>query len=253
MLTECHIVSSTCKALVCKKSSYSAWKTHGIMGKQVGSCKYSVLKSSAVPLWYLDMSPAPTYEGDNSVLLQLTAKHLFKGELGTSPKPGAIVDPNSIESMTAAAAYVSEREVERVRDSLGKALESGKDMEDIWNEDIQREVIEMSKIWGNYILIKSFSQTLDDIQAEHRPFYRKIGLVFCGQLILDIKRLPFYGLKFEPIDDVTAIFSQDEKAILFDSFDPFAIRDSYTLNSDYLDKKGAKLMSIVHQNLKARL
>ena len=199
------------------------------------------------------MHPAVTYEGDNTVLLQLTAKYLFKSEPGTTPKPSAIIDPNSIESMVAAAAYVSEREVERMREALGKALGSGKEMEDIWSEDLQREIIEMSKIWGNYIFINYFSLTLQDTPAEFRSIYRKIGTVFCNQLILDIKRLPFYGLRFEPTDALT-IFSQDEKETLFGSFDLFANPDtSYSLSSGYLDKKGAKLMDIAQGRLRARL
>lgn len=36
------------------------------------------LKNSFVPRGFTDMVPSVTYEGDNSVLLQLTARHLLK-------------------------------------------------------------------------------------------------------------------------------------------------------------------------------
>ena len=99
-----------------------------MMAKLMEFSRESTLRSSDLTRVYTDSFPSVTYEGDNTVLLQLTAKHLLKQEPGTSPKPGAIVDPQSIESMLAAAAYVSEQEIQRVRNALGKAMESGREM-----------------------------------------------------------------------------------------------------------------------------
>ncbi|MBS1890179.1 MAG: hypothetical protein JST59_02720 [Actinobacteria bacterium] len=214
--------------------------------------KISTLRSSGIPQSYVDMHPAVTYEGDNTVLLQLTARQLLKSEQASSPKPGAIVDPRSIDSMMVAAAYVSDREVERIKECIGKALESGKDMESIWNEDLQRELVEVSKIWGYYTMIKHCSVVLKGTSPNYRPLYSKICMVFCGQLIMSIKRLPFYGLKFEPIDVMT-VFSEEEKDVLFSIYDPFGLLEPYQLNSEYLDKKGSSMLRVAQQQLQAKL
>ena len=87
----------------------------------------------------------------------------------------------------------------------------------------------MSIVWGQFKLIQSLSLVLKS-PAYQQSIYRKIALVFIGQILMEMKRLPFYGLKFEPIDIMT-VFSEDEKTILMTPFDPFLPNKPYVLNS----------------------
>lgn len=132
------------------------------------------------------------------------------------------------------------QEVQRLRESLGKQMGSGRDMQQIWNEDMQREVIEVSKIWGNYTLIRYFAETLRNTPEEYQQFYNKIGLVFSVQVLKDIGRMSFYGLTLNEKDPVDQ-FTKEDREVLFAPYGFFNESDVYTLNSSYLDKKGQRL------------
>jgi hypothetical protein len=58
------------------------------------------------------------------------------------------------------------------------------------------------------MLIKYFNQTLQEVSEQLQPLYRKIGLVFVGQILREIKRLPFYGLTLQKADTLI-IFNED--------------------------------------------
>lgn len=62
------------------------------------------LKNTFVPKAFCDQTPSVTYEGDNSVLLQLTAKHLLKNNEPEPSKPSSL-DPECFDSLEAAFKY----------------------------------------------------------------------------------------------------------------------------------------------------
>lgn len=98
---DCHIISSTSKAV-------TSWLDNQIILGQMLFSRECVLRSSQLPAWFTDMVPSVTYEGDNSLLLQLTGKYLLKTEPANRPKPETL-NPRCLESMEAVAAYISER------------------------------------------------------------------------------------------------------------------------------------------------
>jgi hypothetical protein len=112
---------------------YLAWKCNSFLVDQVEFSKESSMRSSSLPQWFCDGNPSPTYEGDNSVLLQLTARHILKFEPGTMPQPEPIVNSRCLKSMERAAVFVAEREIERLRNSLEQAMSSGTDLQTTWN------------------------------------------------------------------------------------------------------------------------
>lgn len=76
LLANCHILSATFKAL-------SSWKALKVCTEIMTKNKYLVFRSSMMPQNFGNSFPSVTYEGDNSVLLQQTAKFILmksKGE-----------------------------------------------------------------------------------------------------------------------------------------------------------------------------
>lgn len=245
LMMECHIVSSTSKAV-------TSWKDNQVLMGQMLYSRETVLRSSQLPAWFGDMVPSVTYEGDNSLLLQLTGKFLLKLEPKNTPRPEG-VELRSLGSAEAVAEYVAEREIERLKELIGREMTSGgRDMQDIWNLSVQREAIEVSKIWGNYVLIRNYRASLGQVPAEHRDFYTKIGHVFAYRLLRDIGRLPFYGFQL-PSADLTRDFTQEDREVLFYAFEPFEEEPKYVLNSEYLDTKGRRLETVAAERLRAKL
>ena len=73
LLISCHIVSSTFKAL----SSWKAEQTERIF---LTMTELATFQSTFIPKFFVDAVPSVTYEGDNTVLLQQTAKFILISE-----------------------------------------------------------------------------------------------------------------------------------------------------------------------------
>jgi hypothetical protein len=79
-----------------------------------------------LPGAYNNVIPSVTYEGDNGVLLQQTAKFILAdGREEDFVKPNQIVRDDDIFSVVQILKYVSAMEVKRLKKTLQKHYESG--------------------------------------------------------------------------------------------------------------------------------
>jgi len=56
----------------------SGWKAFRSVGLNVGCSPTGLLNSSGLSHYYAEVTPAVTYEGDNNVLMQQTARYILK-------------------------------------------------------------------------------------------------------------------------------------------------------------------------------
>ena len=81
-------------------------------------------------------------------------------------------------------------------------------MKTIWNEKHQRDIIDISKLWGNMMLVKGFLFSVKQIK-ENADLIAKIGKVFCKKILEDTSRVYFYGFEAE-VTDSWKSFTDDE-------------------------------------------
>lgn len=60
---------------------------------------------------------------------------------------------DDVLAILAALKYVTSMEIKRLKGIFQKEFEQGRTLNKIWNEDYQRDILEVSKLWGYANLI----------------------------------------------------------------------------------------------------
>ena len=124
-------------------------------------------------------------------MLQQTGKFLIMLPSGDEPaKPNSKIKDDDLVSLSKALAYVTFKEVERLKNVFEKEFDNGGQMKTIWNEKHQRDIIETSKLWGSMMLTKGYLATLSTI-TENKEFFIKIGKLFGKKLIEETPQIYF--------------------------------------------------------------
>lgn len=114
------------------------------------------INTSHFPKVFLIGISATTYEGDNSVLLQQTARQLIMRSSPDSQKkrtPKMQFRDDDLESAVEALEYMSNLEVLRVKEAFEREVGNGSSIQTTWNVKLQKEIIELAKLWGTYMLL----------------------------------------------------------------------------------------------------
>lgn len=85
-------------------------------------------------------------------------------------------------------------EIRRLKKVFQAQFEAGIPFKTIWNEKHQRDIIEVSKLWGVRQLVEGFLDTLKDV-GSLRSYFTKIGKVFIKNLLDDTLQVFTYGFK----------------------------------------------------------
>lgn len=108
-----------------------------------------------------------TYEGDNTVLLQQTAKFiLMKEKEDELIKPNQNVNSNNLSEILAVFKYVTSSEIRNLKSIIQKSVEEGNDFKIVWNELYQSQIIEVSKVWGRMMLLFTSIETLKTVTQQ---------------------------------------------------------------------------------------
>jgi hypothetical protein len=154
--------------------------------------------------------PSVTYEGDNSVLLQQTAKFILMKDKGEDlTKPSLSVRDDDIPAIIQMLKYVSAMEIRRLKKLFEKEVESGVAFKTMWNEKHQRDIIEVSKLWGVRQLVQGFADTMKDMVEDLKVYFGKVGKVFVKNLLGDTPQIYTYGFKVEGVESWKE-FTEDE-------------------------------------------
>ena len=133
-------------------------------------------------------------------MLQQTGKFLIMLPSGDEPaKPHSKIRDDDLPALSKALAYVTFKEVERLKNVFEKEFDNGGKMKTIWNEKHQRDIIEVAKLWGSMMLTKGYLATLSTL-TENKEFFIKIGKLFGKKLLEETPQLYFYGFEIESVE-----------------------------------------------------
>lgn len=60
---------------------------------------------------------------------------------------------DDLESAVEALEYMSNLEVLRVKEAFEREVGNGSSIQTTWNVKLQKEIIELAKLWGTYMLL----------------------------------------------------------------------------------------------------
>lgn len=193
VLVKCHIVSATFKAL-------ASWKALKISTEIATRNTYTVFRTTGIPFAFNNIVPSPTYEGDNSVLLQQTARFILVKDKGEElTKPSMKVRDDDLNAAILMLKYVNSMEVRRLKKIFEKEFEAGVPMKTFWNEKHQRDIIDVSKLWGVLQFLQGYAETLKET-GNLKPFFVKVGKVFTKNLLVDVPQIFTYGFEIEEVE-----------------------------------------------------
>ena len=85
--------------------------------------EFGSFQSTYLPKYFTDCIPSVTYEGDNTVLLQQTAKFiLMKEKEDELVKPNFNVDSNNLNDLLAVFKYVTSSEIRNLKGLIQKSV-----------------------------------------------------------------------------------------------------------------------------------
>lgn len=129
--------------------------------------EFGSFQSTYLPKFFTDCIPSVTYEGDNTVLLQQTAKFiLMKEKENELIKPNQNVNSNNLSEILAVFKYVTSSEIRNLKSIIQKSVEEGNDFKIVWNELYQSQIIEVSKVWGRMMLLFTSIETLKTVTQQ---------------------------------------------------------------------------------------
>lgn len=85
-------------------------------------------------------------------------------------------------------------EIRRLKKVFQTEFEGGIGFKTIWNEKYQRDIIDVSKLWGTLQLLQGFADTLKDM-TDLKVFFTKVGKVFTKNLLNDVPQIYSYGFE----------------------------------------------------------
>lgn len=89
-------------------------------------------------------------------------------------------------------------------------MEAGYELLEIWNERLQAELLNLSKLWGRYILVKFYNESYRQYKGSSQDLLYKIGLTFVHSIVKDSAEIfSFYDLDIPKIN-CTEKFTQYE-------------------------------------------
>lgn len=72
-------------------------------------------------------------------------------------------------------------------------------MKTFWNEKHQRDIIEVSKLWGVLQFLQGFAETIDET-GSLKTFFSKVGKVFTKNMLTDTPQIFTYGFEVQEIE-----------------------------------------------------
>lgn len=154
-----------------------------------------------------------TYEGDNSVLLQQTARFILVKDKGEDlTKPSLAVRDDDFGGVINMLKYVSSMEIRRLKKIFEAEFESKVGMKTFWNEKHQRDIIEVSKLWGVLQLALGYVDTLEGM-TDLKPYFTKVGKIFLKNLLTDTPQIYTYGFKIEQMESWKQLNEQEYFAL----------------------------------------
>ena len=207
IVKELHILNSGFKAAI-------SWNNMKLMRDMMGDNPLANLYLMGVVGIYADQLPTVTYEGDNSVLCQQTARTLlnfvddveqerdsktkdsnkflmniskYTKSVGPYINIDYVDDMKIIQTIEEILGLLVYLKLKEIRNKIGKNLEAGDDMIIIWNEKCQNDLIQVTYLYTNtinYFFAKEIVETNRFTLNSHtKTFFRDLVSLYAMNLV----------------------------------------------------------------------